>query len=34
MESRHDHAMPADMLNMRNLTGIVDVDGFKYEWEL
>lgn len=34
MESRHDHAMPADMLNMRNLTGIVDVDGFKYAWEL
>ena len=22
------------MLNMRNLTGIVDVDGLKYAWEL
>ena len=26
--------MPADMLNTRNQTGIVDVDGLKYEWEL
>lgn len=27
-------AMPAAMSNMRNLTGTVDVDGLKYEWEL
>src|ERR1700712_5795665 len=29
----HKHATPAAMVQMR-LAGIVDVDGFKYEWEL
>ena len=34
VERRHDHAMSTGMLNMRNLTGIVHVDGFQYAWEL
>jgi len=29
----HNHAMAPDMLTP-SLAGIVDVDGFKYEWEL
>jgi len=34
MESGHKHATAIAMTNMHNLTGIVDVDGLKYEWEL
>lgn len=30
----HNHATPVDMLQMRNMSGVVGIDGINFEWEL